>query len=475
MSLSSEEIAKRMQELRNLRRLHALARDRINELENIIKQLKHAYNDRVMALEKLVDAQEKMIAELKLRVEELSTIVFGKKHKNEENYDIDDTPPSSEVITNRTPESYKRSIPKENEVTETKPHPLESCTHCGGHISEKDIVTYYVEDIPLPQKKIVVKHIVEKGYCETCDLWMTEEPLPPAAVTFGPNVKRYVTYLSVITRQSYGQIQGMLDCTYNFNISQGQIAKILNKEGEHARPEYERLKAKIRGEPSLHLDETGWDLQEGDGYKRFAWTMTGGQSGESVFALGKTRGKGNAVELLGDSKAPIITDDYGAYRNLENPHQLCCAHILRKLRDLAESGELEGKTHDHCVSTYREFKEIYADIENARTSTNPESFHKPLLKRLYRFGRSHRLDPAKLMRVKKQVNDQATNYLTCFLHEGVASDNNAAERSLRHLVLKRKISFGSFREKTAETLAILTSVLLAYKQRGTLRDYLQGV
>jgi hypothetical protein len=30
-------------------------------------------------------------------------------------------------------------------------------------------------------------------------------------------------------------------------------------------------------------------------------------------------------------------------------------------------------------------------------------------------------------------------------------------------------------ERTAETLAILCSVLLAYKQRGTLRGYLTGV
>ena len=101
--------------------------------------------------------------------------------------------------------------------------------------------------------------------------------------------------------------------------------------------------------------------------------------------------------------------------------------------------------------------------------------HDALLDRLKAFATSHPHDPAKLARIKNQVSERAENYLTCLLHPCVASDNNAAERSLRHLVLKRNISFGSFSEKTAETLAILLSVLMSYKRRGTLRGYLVGV
>lgn len=240
------------------------------------------------------------------------------------------------------------------------------------------------------------------------------------------------------------------------------------------RPEYERLKAKIRGEPSIHLDETGWNLMVGDGYKRYAWTMTG-TSGESVFILGKTRGKGNALELLGDSKSVIVSDDYAVYRNLPNEHQLCCAHILRKLRDLATSGEITEDILHHCIYEYKIFKDIYEDIEDARISSDPKSSHTSLLKRIQSFATPHSLDPAKLLRIKTQVGERTENYLTCLLHENVASDNNAAERSLRHLVLKRKISFGSFREKTAETLAILASVLLSRRHNGTLGAYLGGV
>jgi transposase len=427
--------------------------------------------ERVSVLEATVISQTNIINDLRLQLEELRTIVFGKK--KEERHDIDDDPSPESALNRRTLESYKHTLSKEGDITDIKPHPIDACTHCSSTISEKEIMTYFVEDIPLPQKKLVVKHLVEKGYCETCNLWMITEPLPPATVTFGTNVKRYVTYLSVICRQSYAQIQAILDHTYDFEISQGEIAKILDKEGEHLRPEYERLKAKIRGEPSIHLDETGWNLLTYDS-KTYAWTMTG-TSGDSVFVLGKTRGKGNATDLIGDSRAVVVSDDYAAYRNIDNPHQLCCAHILRKLRDLATSSEITESIRGHCVGAYKTFKKIYTDINDARKSNDPRSAYDLLHTRLRAFVAAHASDPAKLSRVKEQVSARTDNYLTCLLHNDVASDNNAAERSLRHLVLKRKISFGSFSEKTAETLAILASVLLSHKQNGTMAAYLRGV
>jgi hypothetical protein len=141
----------------------------------------------------------------------------------------------------------------------------------------------------------------------------------------------------------------------------------------------------------------------------------------------------------------------------------------------AISSEVNENTHDHCVSAYKVFKQIYTDIEDARISTDPKSKYSSLHTRLKSFVVLQPSDPAKLNRIKEQVSARTDNYLTCLLHKDVASDNNAAERSLRHLVLKRKISFGSFKEKTAETLAILASVLLSRKQSGTLVTYLKGV
>ena len=466
MSLSKEEIAVRMTELRNLRRLHAAQKTRIGLLEEEVALLKQE-NALLRSANATLAAK---VDDFKLQLEELRTMVFGRKRKNED--DSDDTPPAQKTL--RAADSYKRAIPKETDVTETRKHPIDACDRCHGELSERKAVTYFEEDIPLPQKKTVIKHVVEKGYCDACKKWSTCVPLPSAGVILGGNVKRYVTYLSACARQSYAQIQDILAHAYELDISQGEIAKILEKEGVRLSPEYERLKARIRGEPSVHLDETGWNLVVGDGYRRYAWAMVGGMSGEAAFVLGKTRGAGNADDLLGNSTATVISDDYAAYRKREK-HQLCCAHILRKLRDLARSGEIAGTVHDHCDAAYKTFAAIYADIEAARASPAPQAEYGALLGRLRAFATAEARDPAKLARIRAQVRQRAANYLTCLLHPGVASDNNAAERSLRHLVLKRKISFGSFSEKAADTLAILLSVLLSFKQRGMLRGYLVGV
>lgn len=467
MALSPHEIEVRMTELRNLRKLHSAQKIRIQKLEAEVRLLKQE-NKELRAENALLKTE---LTDLRLQMEELRTIVFGKK-RPEKRHD-DDTPPPPKIP--RTNDSYHRSVPTDTDITEEKHHPIDTCTHCGGTFTERDASVYFEEDIPLPQKKVVTRHTIEKGYCTVCKKWSTITPVPYGRVILGATVKRYVVYLSVVCRLSYTQIQDVLKQTYDFDLSQGEISKILEKEGQTLNPAYEQLKERIRGEPSVHLDETSWSLVIGDGYQRYAWTMTGGTSTDAVFLLGKTRGKGNATELLGASKAVVASDDYGAYRTLSQPHQLCCAHILRKLRDLAVSGTITGRVHTHCMTVYHTFRELYADIETARTSSAPQSAYDMLFARLSAFAQVHPLDVKKLSRIKGQIRERGEHYLTCLQYPHVASDNNLAERSLRHLVLKRKVSFGSYSEKTADTLAVLLSVLMSYKRRGMLRDYLMGV
>src|SRR3989344_5515650 len=416
-TLSKQEIKQRLIRLRNVEALHEAQRFKIWNLRDENRLLRKELKE----LKSISVTQQQTINDLKVQVEELRLMVFGKKRKKQEN---DDAPPSTPPATSkpRTTASYRRKLPAASEITETKDHSLNACVHCHGTLSQRTAVTYFEEDIPLPQKKTVVKHIVEKGYCPSCKTWSAADALPTADVIIGTTAQRYVVYLSVVARQSYAQIQDVLHQTYDFTISQGEIAKILEREGRRLRPEYERLKATIRGEPSVHLDETGWNLFIGD--KGYAWTMTGGISGQSIFVLGKTRGKGNAHDLLGGSPAVVVSDDYGAYRKLQNPHQLCCAHILRKLRDLATSAEIIGSTHDHCITVYHRFAGIYADIETARISSVPMASYATLLERLRRFGKPHALDPAKLSRVRAQIALRSQNYLTCFRYPGVVYDNN---------------------------------------------------
>lgn len=456
MSLSKTDIDTRLLRLRNLERLYVEQKDQNTKLRAENKALRQ----RIKELEGRDKEKELRITELALQLEELRTIVFGKKRQKEAN---DDNEPGNTESIVRTKDSYMRPLPKGEDITHHVHHPLKH----GHSITKTRDKIYYVEDIPKPEKT-VTKHTVIQGYCTICGRWVSDHILPTATVVLGDRVKRYSIYLHTMGRLSYSQIRELLLITYNLSISDGEIASILKKQAITERPTYEQLKTSIRSEPSIHIDETGWQVQQGDGIHRYGWTMVGGTSNDAVYTLGQTRGKGNALDLLGDTKAVVVSDGYGAYRTLDQPHQLCCAHIHRKLRDLKDSATLPTTQRTQCLESYTTFASIYTDIKQNGDYTT-------LQERLTTFCVSQPRDPTKLTQIKTQVAKQLKNYLTCLLYPHVSPDNNAAERSLRHVVLKRKISFGSFSIETAERTAILLSVLMTYRNRGTLREWVVGV
>src|SRR3989344_364798 len=463
-ALPKEEIQKRLIRLRNLEFLHLQQRFKIWGLRDENRELKKE----IKALKITVGEQQKTIDDLKLQMEELRTMVFGRKKKKDIDVDDDPTPPPARAA--RTSDSYKRPIPKDEEVTETIPHALNRCA-CGTDVTEQQTIVFYEEDIPIPAKKIVKRHIVEKGYCPACKAWTSAIPLPNHKVVLGTNVQKYICYLSVMCRLSFSQIRNVLLDTYQFDISEGEIAKILQREGVRLRPFYERLKASIRGEPVVHLDETGWKLLT-DGEKCYSWVMSGAESGESVFLVGESRGKGNAEKLLGAHYAGfVVSDDYGAYKKLEK-HQLCWAHLLRHWRDVATSGEITEAQRRSCKEAYRILCILFADIKLGRSMERSDEF----AKRLADLSRIKPDDPKKLVRFKTTLKKNIPNYLTCLSDPRIPLTNNQAERSLRHLVLKRKISFGSLTKRTAENTGILLSVLMSLKQRfqsGFFGEYLR--
>lgn len=448
--LSQEEIKNRLIRLRNLEMLHTKQKQRIESLVTERKQLKA----RVSHLESIVAVQQKTIEDFKLQIEELRVMVFGKKKKK----DIDDedlTPPKGKI--HRTSDSYKRPIPIE--VTEIKQHPIDHCS-CGEKTINNKTVIFYEEDIPIPAKKIVIKHEVEKAYCVNCKKWQTSITLPASKVILGSNVQKYTCYLSIICRLSFSQIHNILKDTYQIHISQGEIAKILNREAIRLRPFYEQLKVKIRGEPGIHLDETSWKILIG-GDTTYAWVMSGTESKENVFLVGESRGKGNMEHLVGENfNGFVVSDDYGAYRKLDK-HQLCWAHLIRKFKDLAKSGELDEKTRLHCKAEYQKLCIVYDDLKNDRRIERYDDFSL----KLNELSKIRRLDPKKLIRYKTTLVKNTPKYLTCLNDSRIPLTNNQAERSLRHLVLKRKISFGSLTKRTADNLAVLLSVLMSLKQR----------
>lgn len=457
--LSHAEIQRRLQRLRNLEAYSPtlVAKNRALKAEN--KALK--------AEAKILRAR---VEALELRLEELTRMVFGRKR-----------PPSSPLAGSAEPDgpsdppaprpasSYRRPLPPPEAVTAVVRHPLpRACPGCGGSLTTQRIQVTYVEDLVLPQKS-VTRHDAPVATCGQCHRTVRSLPPPSQTVTLGPNVRMFVAVSVVNLRQSYEQIVWFLTHLCGIEISDGEIASILTGEATAFAPERERIAERIRAAPGAHYDETSWHVQDRR-VGQFGWVKVSTEGPERIVILGRSRGKGVAEELRGEpSEQVAISDDYAVFDHLEDAHQRCWAHPHRKLRDLASSTTLPTRSRTACIRAFDAFKDAYRMVRTvlASPSTKKERQAVEGIVRslLVTFSRIGRYDPPALRRMKTTLGENLEPYLTCLRVPGIPADNNAAERALRPLVLKRKNSFGSKTARGADTLATLWSVLATIAAR----------
>ena len=455
MLLSENEVNKRLIRLRNLENLHLKARERIIWLEKENEKLRK----RIKELEDRNKDQNSKIEALSFQFEQIKNKLFGKK------------PEVLRIIQKKEKKirdifSYQRPIPKQ--ITKVENHPVENCVHCSQKFQRKSIRIFFEEDIPLPIQKIVVRHEVEVGYCNSCKRQSSGISIPSKKSVLGENIRKYVCILSIANRMSHNQIKENIKDIFDMDISIGEIGNILQTETDNLRPEYQGLKESVLNQTGTHYDETGWKVQK-ENLGKFAWVATGTENFDTVFDLGKSRGKGN-IENIGVGKVGI-SDDYGAYKNAFPEHQLCWAHPQRKLRDMAESGEFGKREKKQILKTYQNFSNLYQDIRKKignEISPLPSSGFSPYLKTRFQnlfsqISESHSLDPTPLSKLKTSLRKNKQKYFTFLKHPGIPIDNNKAERALRHLVIKRRTSFGSKTQRGAETTSILASVILSLK------------
>lgn len=485
-----EEALKSRTELRRLRLENARVKRSNDVLRKKVILLERANQvgkkeNRLLKQEQLLllekqQRQEKQIESLSLIVEELRSMVFGKKKIKDDSEDSqggsenasqpDSTQNTKRKSADRAKDSYRRVAPAEEDITDIIDHPLTHCSDCGTVLIKVKQIIRYREDIAdlvhlAKLLKKIEKHIIDSGYCPKCKKRKSAKAISPQVSVLGENVKQFVCYLSIVMRLSFEQIKSFLSDTANLHISDGEITACLDEQAGKLTPEKERLFAKIRGTPGRHYDETGWKVQKED-QGNYCWITRPTIGQESIFLMGRSRGKGNAEELQGGVDNQVgISDDYAAYDNLFVKHQLCMGHPQRKLRDLHESKTLFPKSIAACTASYQAFSHLYEDLEKTLATDYQKDIwlqkREEYTKRLKGIAILSENDPQKLKTIKQSLAQNAENYFTCLLQPGIPADNNKAERGLRHIVLKRKISYGSKSQKGADTMGVLCSTLLS--------------
>lgn len=455
--LSVAEIRHRLQTLRNYQHLHAEQKARIARLEAQVHQLREDNTTLRQQNETLL-----------IRLGELEEKIFGKQRDTDSGAGQSSSQRQNEGKKQpRKSSSYQRSVPTEP-PTETKHVPVTACAHCGGQLTQIEDVVRYVEDIILPQlvgktTKTITKLIIERGYCVKCGVWTAAKDLRGAVVQLGVNVKLLVCYLVTILDCSYEQVKTLTTDLYGLTLSDGEIVSILHEQSLRWLPEYDRLKREVRAGPGAHVDETTWPIQAFAKHT-YAWVMSALNSPIRIYKLATSRGKGHALDLLGDIPETFvrITDCFPGYKHLSGLHQICWAHLVRKIRDLVENKNLPEDKQPAVQQWYEEFAVVYEQLRLYLTQPfNAEQRARQtrrLRTHIHRLRQPDRHDPKKLRDLKVLLTEYDHALFTCMAFSGIPCDNNRAERDLRCLVIKRKKSFGSRTEAGARALEILLSV-----------------
>lgn len=453
MRLTDEEIKGRLIRLQNVERLYAEQKVQNGKLRERVK---------ILEAENVV--LRRTVETLLIRIDELERMVFGRKRGGRGENDSQDEKRTEVRKKERDAESYKRRIP--DDISREEHYPVSTCLDCGEKLQKKETMEQYVEDIVLPddgeKSKEILRECIEKGWCMRCRRWRYGKRIRPQKVMLGIRVKEVILFGIYVLGLSFSQVQAMLMGMFDFHVSDGEILNILKTSKNKLLPLYEDMHVRIRGQPGVHFDETGW--QEGLG-KCYAWVMAGTESEEAVFRVGESRGKRIAEEMRGGSVATGITDGYGAYKNLFASHQECWAHLQRTARDLKNSPSLSEENRIPCVLAYHEIASIYGAIREFRES--PFDLNKgkilkaKLMKRVRKLMYPHPEDPQKLRALRERFRTYEHALFTCLEKPGIPPDNNKAERKLRHLVLKRKKSFGTKTPQGSKIFSVNMSSLMS--------------
>ncbi|PIQ68212.1 MAG: hypothetical protein COV91_05290 [Candidatus Taylorbacteria bacterium CG11_big_fil_rev_8_21_14_0_20_46_11] len=343
--------------------------------------------------------------------------------------------------------AYHRPIPLDSAVGNTLTYSPSQCPICKEVVGKAvDTVIKYTEDIDLKPKPLVTKHTITRHWCSHCETYVKSANIPPIK-RIGLNAMSYILYARYRLRLPMEKIRESLLDLCAFKISEGEIVATLKDAEILFGKDYEAITILIQEASAVYADETGWRM---DGKNWWLWvfvTATG-----TKYVIEDTRGGGIPRNILGEkTDRVIISDGYGAYKNLPGDKQQCWVHLMRV-----------AKLHSPTlyVDLVILYKKLLLELEKPIAGRNKVAFQKRISELIEK-----RYSEPTVEKVKVRMRNHQSFLFTCLHHENVLPENNTAERAIRQQVVMRKIFGGSRTKAGAEAHQVNSSVIETVRQR----------
>ena len=358
-------------------------------------------------------------------------------------------------------------------------HDPQQCQKCGASLLEvnKEVSERRQEfDIP-PPRLLCTEHRTRSCACPHCNA--SNQGVFPQGITapvqYGARIKGALVSLVVQHLLSYNRAQEFLADLYGQAPSEGTLNAAIKTCFHTLEPVENEIKAAITHSPVVHFDETGARING-----KLHWFHAACAKTLTFYQNHPKRGKiaMDAIDILPNFTGKAVHDRWKPYNKYDKAsHFFCGAHLLR---DLCSVFETTKQTWAHRMSS---LLRAALRIKERAISENKTSLDKGELNRIMviyckivRLGLQRNPAPEKTGRRGRTKKSAALNLLEFFnanmtgvlgfvMDFAVPFDNNQAERDVRMLKVKQKVS-GCFRsEEGAQAFCRIRSYLSSLKKQ----------
>ncbi len=338
-------------------------------------------------------------------------------------------------------------------------------------VEEERVIKRQVFDLPVLKMEVTEHQVVVKK-CPKCNqIHQGEFPEKvKAPVQYGQGIRAISAYLHNQHFIPEQRLSELLSDVFSCQMSNKTIANINQELANESEPTVEKIREKVLSSEVKHADETGMRIKG-----KTHWLHSLSTEELTWYRVSQTR-KDN--EPLLSIEGTVVHDHWKPYYQLEGvKHSLCNAHHLRELKALSEiEGESWAKSANFFLLFANQCKQRYEGQIPSEIKSRLRRVYHSILAKGFEYHQS--LPPleqkSKRGRKKRRVGhnlllrlrDYADDVLRFLESPHIPFTNNQAERDIRMMKCRTKISGGFRSWHGAENFAAIRSLISTARKQG---------